>query len=171
MADWSEETHGSPEDERREFEALAGLMMEAQLKSRKAAKAKTVDRAFHARSIAAFEGATFAFDADLPEDLVVGFAQPGKSYPALIRFSNAASVPQPDTSKDFRGLAVRILVSDDEQHDLLATNFPVSHARDARQFVYFAHALAGGSLFDEHAARRSARKRGARARFRPTTKP
>ena len=146
MADWSEETHGSPEDERREFEALAGLMMEAQLKSRKAAKAKTVDRAFHARSIAAFEGATFAFDADLPEDLVVGFAQPGKSYPALIRFSNAASVPQPDTSKDFRGLAVRILVSDDEQHDLLATNFPVSHARDARQFVYFAHALAGGSL-------------------------
>ena len=81
MADWREETHGTPEDERREFEMLAGLMMEAQLKSRKAAKAKTVDRAFHARSIAAFEGATFSFDEHLPEDLQVGFARAGGELP------------------------------------------------------------------------------------------
>lgn len=146
MADWREETHGTADDERREFEALAGLMMEAQLKSQRAAKARAVDRAFHARSIAAFKGAAFRFDDGLPADLRVGFAQPGKSYPALVRFSNAASTPQPDTRKDFRGLAVRVLVSEEEQHDLLGTNFPVSHARDARQFVYFAHALAGGSL-------------------------
>ncbi len=31
-----------------------------------------------------------------------------------------------------------------EAHDLLMTNFPVSHARDARQFVEFARATAGG---------------------------
>ena len=146
MAQWTETIKGSPEEERREFEQLAGLMMDAQLKSQKAAKAKMPDRAFHARSIAAFEGAAFVFSDDLPANLHVGFAQPGRSYPAFVRFSNASSTPQADTKKDFRGLAVRILVSDKEQHDLLATNFPVSHARDARQFVYFAHALAGGSL-------------------------
>lgn len=146
MAEWTEKPKGSDEEERREFEALAGLMMEAQLKTRKAAKAKTIDRAFHARSTAAFEGATFAFNDDLPEDLRIGFAQPGKRYPALVRFSNASSIPQTDTKKDFRGLAVRVVVSDDEQHDLMATNFPVSHARDADQFVHFAHALAGGTF-------------------------
>ena len=37
-------------------------------------------------------------------------------------------------------------VTDDEQHDLLATNYPVSHARNARQFVKFAVATAGGRL-------------------------
>ncbi|WP_421723158.1 peroxidase family protein [Bauldia sp.] len=146
MATWTEKPKGSDEQERLEFDHLAKLMMEAQLKSKKAAKAKAVDRAFHARSIAAFEGATFVFNDDLPEDLRVGFAQSGAQYPALVRFSNAASVRLPDTEKDFRGLAVRVLVSDDEQHDLLATNFPVSHARDAHQFVYFAHALAGGTV-------------------------
>ena len=42
-----------------------------------------------------------------------------------------------------RGMALRVRVSPDEQHDLLATNFPVSHARDAKQFVAFAEAMAG----------------------------
>lgn len=41
---------------------------------------------------------------------------------------------------------MRIRVSDDEHHDLLVTNFPIPHARDARQFVLFAHAVAGGRL-------------------------
>ena len=45
-----------------------------------------------------------------------------------------------------RGVALRIKVSDSEQHDLLATNFPVSHARNAKQFVAFAKATAGGTL-------------------------
>src|SRR5262249_18717035 len=42
--------------------------------------------------------------------------------------------------------ALRIKVSDKEHHDLLATNFPVSHARNATQFVAFAKATAGGTL-------------------------
>lgn len=146
MAKWTERPKGSHEEERREFEKLSELMMEAQLKSRKAAKSKYVDRAFHARAIAAFKGARLTFHDDMPDDLRVGFAQPGRSYEAMVRFSNAASSHRPDTEKDFRGLAVRILVTDGEQHDFLATNFPVSHARDARQFVYFAHALSGGTV-------------------------
>ena len=37
-------------------------------------------------------------------------------------------------------------MAEGEQHDLLATNWPVPHARDARQFVLFAHAVSGGAL-------------------------
>src|SRR6201999_1678994 len=58
--------------------------------------------------------------------------------------SNASGAGQADYKKDLRGVALRVKVSDTEQHDLLATNFPVSHARDARQFVAFAKATAGG---------------------------
>ena len=42
-----------------------------------------------------------------------------------------------------RGIAVRVAVSAEESHDLLATNWPVSHAKDAREFVAFAKAMAG----------------------------
>lgn len=137
---------GSPEAERAAFLDLAGLMMDAQLKSQKAAESRRVDRAFHVKSIAAFGEARLRFDDDLPEDLRAGFARPGAEYPALVRFSNAASALKSDEEKDLRGLAVRVQVSDDEQHDLLATNWPVPHARDAHQFVHFAHAVAGGTL-------------------------
>lgn len=137
---------GSPEAERAAFLKLADLMLDAQLKSRKAAKSRRVDRAFHAKAIAAFAGARLRFADDLPEDLRVGFAQPGAEYPCEVRFSNAASALKSDAEKDLRGLAVRIHVSEGEQHDLLATNWPVPHARDAHQFVHFAHAVSGGTL-------------------------
>ena len=64
----------------------------------------------------------------------------------IVRISNAANRPGPDTAPDMRGIALRIKVSSEEQHDLLATNFPVSHARNARQFVRFAVATAGGKI-------------------------
>lgn len=144
---WTETYRGgSPEAERREFERLTGMMLDAQLKARKAAKAKSVDRAFHVKSLAAFSGARLDFVEDLPRDLQIGFAQLGASYPVQVRFSNAASAMKSDEDKDLRGLALRIEVSEGEHHDLLATNFPVPHARDAYQFVTFAYAVAGGTL-------------------------
>ena len=83
---------------------------------------------------------------DLPADLRVGFAQPGKAYRTIVRFSNAAGSGKPDFAPDLRGIALRIQVDDSTSHDLLATNFPVSHARNARQFVEFAKATAGGRI-------------------------
>jgi hypothetical protein len=80
-----------------------------------------------------------------PPDLEVGFARSGAVYPALARFSNAAGTVRPDADKDLRGIALRVTTTG-EQHDLLATNYPVSHARDARQFVRFAVATAGGKV-------------------------
>lgn len=146
-AAWAERYQGgSPEAEQRAFEDLTRVMLDAQLKSMKAAKARQVDRAFHAKAIAAFAGARLKFADELPAELCVGFAQPGAEYPARVRLSNAASALRSDDEKDLRGLAVRVEVSAEEQHDLLATNWPVPHARDAHQFVHFAHAVAGGTL-------------------------
>ena len=140
---------GSPEAERAEFDSLARDIMLVQLKNAKTASAHgvphRVDRAFHAKSTLATDRAELTF-LDLPGDLRAGFAQPGRTYPVTVRFSNADGTGQPDSKPDLRGAALRVQVSPEESHDLLMTNFPVSHARNARQFVEFAKATAGGRL-------------------------
>jgi Animal haem peroxidase/Catalase len=147
MRQWNEcYAGGSAEAEYREFQKLAQDIMLAQLKTRRAAKAQGVHRAFHAKATLALDSAELRFLDKLPRDLTTGYAKPGASHPAIVRFSNAASAGADDNKRDLRGVAVRVIVSDSEQHDLLATNFPVSHARDARQFVAFAVATAGGRL-------------------------
>lgn len=140
---------GSPEAERAEFAALARDIMLVQLKNKKTASAHGVphgvDRAFHAKSTLATDQAELTF-LKLPGDLSHGFSQPGRTYHAIARFSNAAGTGQSDAAPDLRGVALRVQVSPSESHDLLMTNFPVSHARDAREFVEFAKATAGGRL-------------------------
>src|SRR4051794_17524112 len=137
---------GSAEAERREFDRLSIDIMRAQLKAKKASGSATVDRAFHAKATLAVENAELLFRDDLPDELRRGFARPGARYRVTVRLSNAANCARPDYAPDMRGIALRIHVADGEQHDLLATNFPVSHARNARQFVKFAVATAGGRL-------------------------
>ncbi len=140
---------GSDEAERVEFQRLAREIMRVQLANARTASAHGVphgvDRAFHAKSTLALGNAELRF-LDLPDDLRGGFAQPGASYATIVRFSNAAGSGRPDTEPDFRGVALRVQVSEEESHDLLMTNWPVSHARDAHQFVAFAAATAGGRL-------------------------
>ncbi|WP_320773511.1 peroxidase family protein [Streptomyces sp. CRN 30] len=133
---------GSPEEERRTFERLAREMMQVQLRNRRAGGGN-IARAFHAKAPVAVENARLRFHDDLPAALRVGFAQPGAEYPATVRLSNASGIRQGDGAPDLHGIAVRVRVSQDESHDLLATGHPVSHARDAREFVAFAKAMAG----------------------------
>jgi hypothetical protein len=144
---WTEEwSGGSPEAERAEFARLADDIMETQLRNMKAAGATGaphgIDRTFHAKATLAVE-AELTF-LDLPESLRVEFAQPGVSYRTTVRFSNAAGIGATDSTPDLRGVAMRVHVSPETSHDLLMTNYPVSHARNAQQFVAFAKCLAGG---------------------------
>src|SRR5918993_2402837 len=137
-AAWAEEYQGgSPEAERLVFDQLAREIMLVQLKNQKSASARgvphAVDRAFHAKSTLAVEDAELRF-LDLPPDLRVEFAEPEAAYPTVVRFSNASGSGQPDFKPDLRGVALRVQVSPDRQYDLLMTNYPVSHARDAYQF-------------------------------------
>jgi len=68
------------------------------------------------------------------------------SSPAFVRLSNTSGSVQKDQKGDLRGLAVRTQVDPDTEIDLLATNGPVSFARDAEQFMEFANATAGSRL-------------------------
>jgi hypothetical protein len=147
---WSEKfVGGTPETERVRFEQLAREIMLTQLKNQKHASRRgvphAVDRAFHAKSTFTIQDAELRFLEILP-DLQVEFAQPGAVYATVVRFSNAAGRRRPDYKPDLRSVALRIKVSAEQQHDLLMTNYPASHARDARQLVKFANATAGGTL-------------------------
>ncbi|WP_055565081.1 peroxidase family protein [Streptomyces atriruber] len=136
---------GSPEAERRLFERLAKELMKVQEKNRTAVHGATPERALHAKAALGVENARLRFHDDLPDTLRSGFAQPGAEYRATVRLSNASGIRQADGAPDLRGAAVRVTVSAEESHDLLATNHPVSHARDAREFVAFAKAMAGAT--------------------------
>jgi hypothetical protein len=148
---WSESYRGgSPEAERDAFSTYAATIMTAQALARKKASAHGVAhgpaRTFHAKATLALEDAELRFLDTLPVDLRHGFAQPGAAYRTTVRFSNAANTGEPDFKKDLRGVALRVHVDDRTVHDLLMTNYPVSHARDAHEFVEFARATAGGRL-------------------------
>ncbi|MEU8956841.1 peroxidase family protein [Streptomyces sp. NPDC048518] len=136
---------GSPEAERRLFQRLALELMKVQEKNRRAVKGAGIERALHAKAALGVENARLRFHDDLPEALRCGFARPGAAYPATVRLSNASGIRQADGAPDLRGIAVRVAVTADESHDLLATDHPVSHARDAREFVAFARAMAGAT--------------------------
>jgi len=150
-ARWTERySGGSAEAEYRQFQQLARDIMAVQSAIRKRVSSHGVphpiQRAFHAKATLAVDDAQLRFDDSLPVDLRVGCAQPGAAYRTIVRFSNAAGSGAADFAPDLRGMALRIQVDDGTSIDLLATNFPVSHARDARQFVEFAKATAGGGL-------------------------
>ncbi len=137
---------GSPEAERLVFDKLARDILGVQAKVMRRSKGGAILRAFHAKPILGIADAELRFRDDLPPHLAAGYAQPGKAYPTTVRFSNAHGAAQGDDKQDMRGVALRINVSPEEDHDLLMTNFPVSHARNARQFVSFAQATAGNRV-------------------------
>jgi hypothetical protein len=144
---WEEKYLGSsPEREAEVVRQLAGRIMAVQAALRARAAAPAIDRAFHAKGLVGVTNAEFRVRDDLPPDLHVGFLRPGAAYRATVRFSNATGMVQPDAKRDMRGAAVRVHVADGETHDLLMTNGPTSHARNAPQFVAFAQALAGSRL-------------------------
>lgn len=136
---------GSPEAERRHFEELARGIVEVQEQNRERSGGDTILRAFHAKPIVATSQAEFRFVDDLPAEFRAQFAQPGASYPATVRISNAGGTVQSDKKRDLRGIAIRVHTPEGDR-DLLATNYPVPHARDGEQFIAFALAMSGSRL-------------------------
>ncbi len=138
--------------ESRVFARLAEQMLLVQHKNRQYASRLGVDRrtgrAFHEKATLTVRAVLrFNPEPELAPGLRVGFAQPDREYQAVVRFSNASGLIGPDRRRDLRGVAIRVFVEPEGvSHDLLMTNFPVSHARDATQFVQFARATAGGPL-------------------------
>lgn len=144
MSDWKEiYDGGSPEAEEAIFLEMAKQMLEIQEANRLKARKERPDRTLHSKMIAGVTNATLVVDSDIPETFRVSYFQPGASLPVAVRFSNASAIPQPDAAPDMRGAALKIFPEREDAHDLLMTSFPVSHARNSRQFVDFASLAQG----------------------------
>lgn len=81
------------------------------LQDRRYPKPKTVLRGVHPKSHGCLKG-TFTINPDIPESLQVGlFADPGKCYDALVRYSNAAATVACDlaTGNGSRGMAIKVM--------------------------------------------------------------
>jgi hypothetical protein len=137
---------GSPEAERLAFAELARDILDIQLKNQNKGHASEILRTFHAKIVLGVVDARLHVLDSLPAPYRVGYFRPDANYTATVRLSNANGTKRSDYQRDMRGAAIRVKVADDKYHDLLMTNFPVSHARDARQFVAFAKATAGAKL-------------------------
>jgi catalase len=113
-----------------------------QERNRKKSGGSRAQRALHAKIHAGITNAELHIDTNIPQFLQHGIFQPGKTYKAYVRLSNASGVVQADSKRDLRGLAIRVFSNDSEGkeriNDLLMTSAPVSHARDVRQFMKFA---------------------------------
>jgi hypothetical protein len=136
---------GSPETELATFAALARDIMGVQEKNRRRSGASAVDRAFHAKSVLSVENARLVVRDNLPHELRQGCFQAGAELPVIVRLSSAGGIAHSDTAKDMRGAAIRIDGGKGRVHDLLMTDYEVSPAANAREFVAMTQALAGRS--------------------------
>lgn len=137
------------------FDDLAERMRRMQVKAREMAQKRgasaTLKRGFHAKGTGL--RAKFQVRSDIPKHLQVGLFQPGITYNALIRFSNARGEVLSDLSKDQRGIAIRMKKNPAESlspqdasnsQDFLMTNTPISFARNPVQFIEVGEILLDG---------------------------
>lgn len=98
--------------------------------------------------------AEFTVEPNLPEDLKVGvFKEPGKTFPAWVRFSNA--VDKDDTKNGLHGMAIKLMdvegdkvlrdEKDAKTQDFILVDHPVFFLRNAQDSADFFNALAQSS--------------------------
>jgi len=88
---------------------------------------------------------------ELPADLRVGLFKEAKTYPAWIRFSNGETHVSPDSKKDFRGFAIKIMNvpgkkldlnhPDITSHDFILLNNKTFISNDIKQFTEVLYVL------------------------------
>ena len=98
--------------------------------------------------------AQFAIEPDLPQDLRLGVFKEFRNYHALVRFSNANPTVSPDSQKDVRGMAIKLLgvegekLLDDERHtqDFITISYPAFFTKDTEELYFFTKAFFKGKL-------------------------
>jgi hypothetical protein len=131
---------GSQLQEDKAIQDLAGLVYK-QVSEISHLTGQPKRRPQHAKPLAATKQARFLVSSGIAEDLRVGFLRPGSDYPCTIRFSNAGALIAADDEKDLRGMAVKVMVSEQVCHDLLMTNAEVHHAKTAIEAMWTSYLL------------------------------
>jgi len=143
---WSERYLGG--SEAREADLLRAYAAQIQRVQRRNRRGdEQIRRGFHAKLLAGIATARFVVAENVRPELRVGLILPGASYPAMVRYSSASGVAASRSIKDLRGIAIRVQTGGergDRVQDFLLSDTPTSHARDARQFMAAADAMAGG---------------------------
>jgi len=105
-----------------------------------------IRRGQHAKATGCVRG-VFTIRDDVPDELRYGvFRQPKQVFQAMIRFSNASEMIDPDGKGDARGMAIKLLDveripaiagTDNRCQDFLTVNFPVFPFATPAEFVKF----------------------------------
>lgn len=100
--------------------------------------------------------AEFIVEPDLPAEFRIGVFKEPKTYRAWIRFSNGAGSIKPDSCRDIRGMAIKLMgvpgkkllsqEQDETTHDFILATANVFFIKDMREMDAAAKAITG-SLF------------------------
>lgn len=132
---------------------IADLSLAVLKKERGAARPMTRD--VHAKAHGCVR-ATFTVDPDLPADYRAGvLSEPGRAYPAWIRFSSGSSEIRADKKSDARGFALKLMGVEGEKllegeknartQDFLMLTHPAFFVKDAKDYLEFFQRLERGS--------------------------
>jgi hypothetical protein len=98
----------------------------------------------------------FSIEPNLPEELRVGIFAQHRTFPAWTRFSNASGSVEPDSKRDIRGAAIKLMSvagptlqserPDDTTHDLILISEDRFLTKDVAQFDGLVAALTGGPI-------------------------
>jgi hypothetical protein len=121
----------------------------------KAYKSGTTLRDVHPKCVGCVK-AEFIVEPDLSEELRVGVFKELRTYPAYIRFSNAATSIQADSKRDIRGMAIKLLEVEGEKllesekyettQDFLVISTPRFINQNVFDFYGTLQAINGGPL-------------------------
>ncbi|WP_137747387.1 hypothetical protein [Acidovorax sp. NB1] len=134
---------GSPQAEAALFRTLAEQMRAVQMRNQQASGQSRPGRTLHAQMLAGMVGARLEVNPQLAPGLAQAHFQPGAVLACDLRLSFASGLAHGGLQRDMRGAALRLHLPQGGAHEILLTNFPVSHARDARQFVEIATLMTG----------------------------
>lgn len=109
-----------PQDDKTEQEMIDEMIELLGDKMMKDYAAGDTKRDAHPKSLGLATG-YFTVDSMLDTDLEQGVFVPGKSYPALLRFSNASGTVQSDAKADFRGLGLKLISVEGARFDSMET--------------------------------------------------
>lgn len=100
--------------------------------------------------------AEFEVAADVPVELRHGILRHPGTYPAWIRFSSSASIPQPDSERDVHGMAIKVMDVDGAKileserdattQDFVLANSRVFFCRNASDYVELATRASEGRI-------------------------
>lgn len=145
--DWKESI---PEGEAARFNRLAQELRQLQIRR---AQGRPIERGLHAKQHVGVTGELLVRD-DLPAELVVGGVfEPKQRWPLYVRYSNGAPVHQPDSVRDVRGVAIKLVgvpgkkvipgLADKKTQDFLFIPTPTFPFKSPDDFGKLVFAMAG----------------------------